>query len=111
MQRQEISVPGPLKLEQKLTDSCRVMGTSHEDVWPGITAYPDYKPTFPKWSRDYNAPLCHNLDDAGLDLLEMMLVYDPAGRISAKSAVNHPYFEPFPHEQKELRKRTRDTHQ
>lgn len=22
-----------------------------------------------------------------------MLVYDPAGRISAKGAVNHPYFE------------------
>lgn len=23
----------------------------------------------------------------------MMLVYDPAGRISAKQACNHPYFE------------------
>jgi cyclin-dependent kinase len=22
-----------------------------------------------------------------------MLIYDPAGRISAKTAVNHPYFE------------------
>jgi len=25
----------------------------------------------------------------------MMLVYDPAGRISAKQACNHPYFEEF----------------
>ena len=40
-----------------------------------------------------NAPLCTNLDDRGLDLLEMMLVYDPAGRISAKQACQHPYFE------------------
>jgi cyclin-dependent kinase len=24
-----------------------------------------------------------------------MLVYDPAGRISAKGAFNHPYFEPY----------------
>lgn len=38
-------------------------------------------------------PLCSNLDEQGLDLLEMMLVYDPAGRISAKQACNHPYFE------------------
>jgi len=42
-----------------------------------------------------SAPLCHNLDDVGLDLLEMMLVYDPAGRISAKQACNHPYFEDY----------------
>jgi cyclin-dependent kinase len=49
--------------------------------------------------RDHSAPLCQNLDDAGLDLLEMMLVYDPAGRISAKQACNHPYFEDYPRPQ------------
>jgi len=32
------------------------------------------------------------LDDYGLDLLDALLVYDPAGRISAKQAVVHPYF-------------------
>jgi len=42
------------------------------------------------------APLCANLDEQGLDLLEMLLIYDPAGRISAKQACNHPYFEDFP---------------
>lgn len=26
----------------------------------------------------------------------MMLVYDPASRISAKAACNHPYFETYP---------------
>ena len=40
-------------------------------------------------------PLCANLDEQGLDLLEMLLIYDPAGRISAKQACNHPYFEDF----------------
>ena len=39
--------------------------------------------------------LCTNLDEQGLDLLEMMLVYDPAGRISAKQSCNHPYFEGY----------------
>jgi len=32
------------------------------------------------------------LDKDGLDLLTEMLVYDPAGRISAKRALDHPYF-------------------
>jgi cyclin-dependent kinase len=34
----------------------------------------------------------NNLDDNGLDLLDSLLVYDPAGRISAKQTVVHPYF-------------------
>lgn len=37
-------------------------------------------------------PLCNNLDDDGLDLLEALLVYDPAGRISAKQSCVHRYF-------------------
>ena len=37
--------------------------------------------------------LVPGLDDNGLDLLDAMLVYDPAGRISAKQACFHPYFE------------------
>jgi cyclin-dependent kinase len=72
-----------------------LLGTPTEDIWPGVTSYPDFKASFPKWIRDSQAPLCNNLDEAGLDLLEMMLVYDPAGRISAKQACNHPYFEDY----------------
>lgn len=79
---------------QVLTIS-RTLGTPSEEVWPGVTSYPDFKSSFPKWQRDYNNVLCHSLDDAGLELLEMMLVYDPAGRISAKAACNHPYFEEY----------------
>jgi cyclin-dependent kinase len=33
-----------------------------------------------------------SLDDIGLDLLDNLLVYDPAGRISAKQTVIHAYF-------------------
>ncbi|KAI8674873.1 Cyclin-dependent kinase 1 [Fusarium keratoplasticum] len=73
----------------------RTLGTPSEEVWPGVTSYPDFKSSFPKWQRDYNNVLCHSLDHAGLELLEMMLVYDPAGRISAKAACNHPYFEEY----------------
>lgn len=73
----------------------RTLGTPDEEVWPGVTSYPDFKSSFPKWKRDYRQPLCQNLDEKGLELLEMMLVYDPAGRISAKQACHHPYFEEY----------------
>ena len=33
------------------------------------------------------------IEPAGLDLLEAMLIYDPAKRISAKKAMLHPYFD------------------
>lgn len=33
-----------------------------------------------------------NLDEVGMDLLQEMLVYDPAQRISAKEARRHRYF-------------------
>ena len=70
----------------------RQLGTPDENQWPGVTSFPDYKPTFPKWSRNPERALVNNLDDNGLDLLDAMLVYDPAGRISAKQAMLHPYF-------------------
>ena len=72
---------------------CSVLGTPDEPTWPGVTSFPDFKPSFPKWARDPSRALISGLDDNGLDLLDAMLVYDPAQRISAKQACIHPYFE------------------
>lgn len=83
-------------MHNSLTLARSTLGTPTEDVWPGVTSYPDFKSSFPKWIRDESQPLCTNLDVEGLELLEMMLVYDPASRISAKAACNHPYFETHP---------------
>lgn len=68
------------------------MGTPSESEWPGVTSFPDFKPSFPKWHRTDIAAIVPTLDDNGLDLLDALLVYDPAGRISAKQACIHPYF-------------------
>ncbi|KAJ4299083.1 Cyclin-dependent kinase catalytic subunit [Kalmusia sp. IMI 367209] len=70
----------------------RVLGTPTEQDWPGVTSFPDYKASFPKWNKQDIAGTVTSLDDYGLDLLDALLVYDPAGRISAKQAVIHPYF-------------------
>ncbi|KAK6073879.1 cell division control protein 2 [Seiridium cupressi] len=84
--------PGDSEIDQ-IFKTFRLLGTPTEEVWPGVTSYPDFKSTFPKWNRDYSQTLCSNLDEDGLALLERCLEYDPAGRISAKQACNHPYFE------------------
>jgi len=75
----------------------RILGTPSEADWPGVESFPDFKSSFPKWERKQddemvNADGIKVLGENGLDLLESMLVYDPAGRISAKQAIHHPYF-------------------
>lgn len=70
----------------------RLLGTPDETTWPGVTSFPDYKPTFPKWKRQDPHTLVPGLEEDGLDLLEALLEYDPARRISAKQACMHPYF-------------------
>ena len=72
-----------------------ILGTTSEQEWPGVTSFPDFKPSFPKWNRTDIASIVTTLDDVGLDLLDALLVYDPAGRISAKQCVIHPYFQGY----------------
>jgi|TARA_R110002003_G_scaffold3_5_gene17 cyclin-dependent kinase len=82
---------GP-NLSGPLLTSLSILGTPSEQDWPGVTSFPDFKPSFPKWNRTDIASIVTTLDDIGLDLLDALLVYDPAGRISAKQTVIHPYF-------------------
>eukprot|EP00118_Oscarella_pearsei_P025959 m.309114 g.309114 ORF g.309114 m.309114 type:complete len:302 (+) comp45526_c0_seq1:161-1066(+) len=71
----------------------RTLGTPTETVWPGVTSLPDYKPTFPRWEPQQLAKVVPGLDNLGIDLLQKMLIYNPAKRISAKAALSHPYFD------------------
>lgn len=73
----------------------RILKTPTEEIWPGVTSFPDYKPTFPCWTQNQLASQVKNVDAAGMDLLQKMLVYDPAHRISAKDVLEHKYFENF----------------
>ncbi|KAI5778434.1 kinase-like domain-containing protein [Geopyxis carbonaria] len=70
----------------------RVLGTPDEDTWPGVESFPDYKASFPQWARVDISKLVPGLDKDGLELLDAMLVYDPAARVSAKQALNYNYF-------------------
>lgn len=69
------------------------LGTPNETVWPGIMrACPDFKTDFPQWQPKPFRSLVPTLCSDGVDLLQKMLVFDPARRITAREAMSHPYF-------------------
>lgn len=55
----------------------------------------------PKPPLSVSSSLCngwHLIEDVAIDLLERMLQFDPAKRISAAEALMHPYFQPPGHQ-------------
>jgi len=74
----------------------QLFGTPNEAIWPGVSALPDYKASFPQWRHQATEAalrtVCPSLDAMGLDLMAAMLKYNPVDRISARQALQHPWF-------------------
>ncbi len=71
----------------------QILGTPTEENWPGISKSEEF--------TNYNFQYCPpeplikrapRLDPDGLDLVSKFLLYEARMRISAKDAMNHPYF-------------------
>ncbi|KAJ0544943.1 putative protein-serine/threonine kinase CMGC-CDK-PITSLRE family [Helianthus annuus] len=82
----------------------KTLGTPNETIWPGYSKLPGVKVNFVK--HQYNllrrkfpatsftgSPV---LSDAGFDLLNKLLTYDPEKRITAEEALNHEWFREVP---------------
>ncbi|KAK9060182.1 hypothetical protein SSX86_020886 [Deinandra increscens subsp. villosa] len=82
----------------------KTLGTPNETIWPGYSKLPGVKVNFVK--HQYNllrrkfpatsftgSPV---LSDAGFDLLNKLLTYDPEQRITAEAALNHEWFREVP---------------
>ncbi|KAI8526889.1 hypothetical protein RHMOL_Rhmol12G0034000 [Rhododendron molle] len=82
----------------------RTLGTPNETIWPGFSKLPGVKVNFVK--HQYNllrkkfpatsftgSPV---LSDAGFDLLNKLLTYDPEKRITAEDALKHEWFREVP---------------
>ncbi|KAF8967673.1 kinase-like domain-containing protein [Flammula alnicola] len=88
-------LPGESDMDQ-LKTTFRALGTPTEDEWPGHTKLPDYVPVgqFPK-------PPLRDLFTAAsadtLNLLSKCMIYEPRKRITAREALNHPYFFAIPY--------------
>ena len=83
--------PGDSEIDE-LYKIFRTLGTPTETSWPGVSRLPDYKPTFPKWPGSSLKRIVPSLDEQGFDLLQQMLHYEPIARITAKAALEHPWF-------------------
>ncbi|KAG5175626.1 cyclin-dependent kinase [Tribonema minus] len=86
--------PGDSEIDE-LYKIFMLLGTPSEATWPGVTKLPDWNAIFPTWPRLSLRHAAPGLSDAGLDLLNKCLVYDPAARVSARRALKHPYFDGF----------------
>ena len=84
--------PGDSEIDE-LFKIFRILGTPTETTWPGVCQLPDYKPSFPQWPAVPLNKAVPYLDNDGIDLLSKMLIFDPGKRLSAKRALEHPYFD------------------
>lgn len=83
--------PGDSELQQ-LLHIFRLLGTPSEEVWPGVNQLPNWH-EYPQWNPQNISSVVPGLEADGIDLLSKMLQYQPAMRISAKKAMEHPYFD------------------
>ena len=72
----------------------RLLGTPSIQDYPGIVELPEYSADLPPYPAPVGglASLVSGLDSEGVDLLGKMLQYDPARRITAQQALEHPFF-------------------
>jgi serine/threonine protein kinase len=78
----------------QLFEVFQVLGTPSEadGSWPGVSRLPDYREGFPRWPVQNLGAVLPQLDADAIDLLSQMLRYNHADRISAKEALQHPWF-------------------
>ncbi len=89
--------------ETQLDTIFRHLGTPNETTFPEITELPDWKPDF----TVYPAPaslhsLVPTLEESGVKLLQAMLTYNPALRITAQEARHHEFFDDLPESLKKI---------
>ncbi|XP_004310052.1 PREDICTED: cyclin-dependent kinase G-2-like [Fragaria vesca subsp. vesca] len=89
---------------EQLDKIFKILGTPNETIWPGFSKLPGVKVNFVKHQFNLlrkkfpatsftGSPV---LTEAGFDLLNKLLTYDPEKRITADAALNHEWFREVP---------------
>lgn len=88
-------LPGESDMDQ-LKTIFRALGTPTEEEWPGHTKLPDYV-SVGQFPRTPLRDLFTAASGDALNLLSKCIIYEPRRRISARDALNHPYFFALPY--------------
>lgn len=88
--------PGSTEIEQ-LNMICALLGSPNSHIWPGWDALPHARkfklPEQPYNFLEINFP---KLSAAGVNLLDVLLTFDPEKRGTATEALAHPFFQESP---------------
>ncbi len=69
-----------------------ILGTPNNSVWPQVSFLENFKTTFPKFKGILLEHILLDADSNAIDLIKNMLTLKPGCRISAKKAMQHPFF-------------------
>lgn len=78
--------------DDQLTKIFRIMGTPNERTWPGVSQYTNYKNNWQIFLPQDFRMMIPNLDSMGLNLVQSLLQMRPEARITARQALQHPWF-------------------
>ncbi|XP_055642392.1 cyclin-dependent kinase 2 [Toxorhynchites rutilus septentrionalis] len=82
--------PGDSEIDQ-MYRIFRTLGTPDETRWPGVSQLSEYKRSFPRWEPQAIPEQIYQHKAVGL--WTRMMVYDSTKRISARAAMQDPYFD------------------
>ncbi|KAH0567199.1 hypothetical protein KQX54_007572 [Cotesia glomerata] len=96
--RMEALFPGKSEIDQ-IQKIFKELGSPNDRIWPGYSNLPLVSKI--PFAQSYPVNNLHQrfrlkLSDNGMELLCKMLTYDPAQRITAEDALQHPYFTESP---------------
>ena len=80
---QQALFPGDSELQQ-LLHIFKFLGTPDEAVWPGVSKLRDWH-EFPNWKAQEMTRAFPSLDQAGIELMKGMFVYNPVKRMSVRT--------------------------
>ncbi|KAA8912589.1 hypothetical protein TRICI_003427 [Trichomonascus ciferrii] len=78
--------------DDQLQKIFKLMGTPNERTWPGISSLPGYRDDFPIYSPQDLRVIIPQIDPLALELLVLLLQMRPEDRITARQALQHPWF-------------------
>ena len=82
---------------QQLDFICSLLGSPTDETWPSMKSMPLFgKVELPQGRESQLTTHFPTLKEHGMDLISRLLAYEPSSRISARDALNHPYFQEPP---------------